>query len=163
VLDGQKSDTFKLPHAFKSVFESVESKAALLLYTLPQPMENIIDNLQTKEGLTYGQVYQKLVNLSTSDEKHNEDKAYKATEKKRKSNYSADTKECTYCKKHYPNSKSIGHTWNECHRLKADKEKKSEKGNEKEKVDETAKITTEDRLGSSSETVGLRPRVFKIY
>jgi transposase InsO family protein len=149
----KESDTFKLPHAFKSVFDSLEAKAALLLYTLPPSMENIVDNLQTKEGLTYDQVYQKLMNLSTSD-KHDEDKAYKATEKKRKSNYSADrdTKECTYCKKHYPNSKSIGHTWNECHKLKADKEKKSDKG--KEKVDETAKITTE-ASSSSLETVGL--------
>jgi hypothetical protein len=49
----KESDTFKLPHAFKSVLESLEAKAALLLYTLPPSMENIVDNLQTKEGLTY--------------------------------------------------------------------------------------------------------------
>jgi hypothetical protein len=63
---------------------------------------------------------------STSDEKHDEDEAFRATEQKRKSNYSADrdTKECSYCKKHYPNSKSIGRSWNGCHKLKADKEKK---------------------------------------
>jgi hypothetical protein len=81
----------------------------------------------------------------TSDEKRDEDKAYKATEKKR--NSSTDTKECTYCKKYYPNSKSIGHTWNECYKLKVDREKKSDK----EKMDETAKITTND----SSETTFL--------
>jgi hypothetical protein len=46
----KESNTFKLPHAFKSVFESLEAKAALLLYTLPPSMENIVDNLQTKEG-----------------------------------------------------------------------------------------------------------------
>jgi hypothetical protein len=94
------------------------------------------------------------MNLSTSDKKHDEDKACKAIGGERKSNYSAvrDTKECSYCKQHYPNSKSIGRAWNECHKLKADTEKKPEKG--KEKMDETAKFTTEDN-SSSSETVGL--------
>jgi hypothetical protein len=65
----KESDTFKLPHAFKSVFQSLEAKAALLLYTLPPSMENIVDNLQTKEVLTYDQVYQKLMNLSSTLDK----------------------------------------------------------------------------------------------
>jgi hypothetical protein len=56
-----------LPFAFKTVFESLEVKAALLLYTLLLSMENIVDNLQTKESLTYDQVYQRLMDLSGDD------------------------------------------------------------------------------------------------
>jgi hypothetical protein len=37
-----EDDTFKLPFAFKTVFESLEAKAVLLLYTLPPSMENIM-------------------------------------------------------------------------------------------------------------------------
>jgi hypothetical protein len=78
-------------------------------------MENIVDNLQTKEDLTYDQVYQKLMDLGIS--KDDDNKAYKVTDKGQ--THQVGTKECSYCKKQYPKSKAIGHTWNECNKLKA--------------------------------------------
>ena len=56
-----------------------------------------------------------------------DDKVYKASEK-RSDKTSNSTIECSYCKKHYLMSKFIGHTWNNCNKLKQDKEKKNKKG-----------------------------------
>ena len=41
-------------------------------------MDNIVDNLQTKDNLTYNQVYEKLMDLPR-EVKAKDDKAYKAT------------------------------------------------------------------------------------
>ena len=153
----EAEDRFKLPFAFKSVFESLEAKAALMLYTLPSSLENVVDNLQTKQDLTYDQAYQKLIDLTT-DNKDEDDKAYRITETKGKEKANTSgTKECSYCKKHYPKSKYIGHLWNECNKLKADREKRKEK-KEKEKED-TANVATEDRT-SNIEAVGARSTSF---
>ena len=51
------SDRYTLPVAFQSVFKSPAAKAAILLRSLPELMNNIVDNLQTKEDLTYDHVY----------------------------------------------------------------------------------------------------------
>src|SRR3989337_812678 len=123
-------DSFKLPYAFQNVFNSLEAKAALLLYTLPESMSNIVDNLQTNPDLTYDQAYNKLMDLSTSV-KADEDKAYMTNEKnkgkgKSSSKPQTNSKECTYCRKHYPTSRYTGHSWNECKRLKSDQEKRKD-------------------------------------
>ena len=119
-----ETDRYALPFVFKSVFESPEAKAAILLRSLPESMCNIVDNLQTKEDLTYNHVYNKLLDLKTSVN-FDDDKAYKTAEVKGKGKEqprrtSAATKDCSYCKKHYPSARSEGHSWNECTKLKAD-------------------------------------------
>ena len=43
-----------------------EDKAHLLLRTLPTSMSNIVDNLQTKDGLTYSDIRTKLLDLSST-------------------------------------------------------------------------------------------------
>ena len=63
VFDKNCRSRYTLLFAFQSVFESPEAKAAILLCSLPESMNNIIDNLQTKEDLTYDQVYNKLMDL----------------------------------------------------------------------------------------------------
>ena len=45
------------------MFESHEAKAGILLRSLPESRNNIVDNLQTKEDLTYDHVYNKLIDL----------------------------------------------------------------------------------------------------
>lgn len=147
------SDNFKLPTAFKSVFDSLEAKAALLLYSLPSSMENVVDNLQTKPDLTYDQAYQRLMDLSTTSATDKDDKAYNTgtgnPPRNRNNTTENGQKECTYCKKHYPKSRFTGHTWNDCNKLKADKEKK-----ESGKSAESAKVSTETP-SAESETVRL--------
>jgi len=93
-------------------------------------MNNIVDNLQTKEDLTYDHVYNKLMDLKIHTAVNSADnKAYETPDVKRKRNElrrepslkgpMALPKECSYCKKHYPTARSDGHTWNECVKLKA--------------------------------------------
>lgn len=45
---------------------SPAAKGALLLYSLPKSMTNIVDNLQTNADLTYEVAYQRLLDLGTS-------------------------------------------------------------------------------------------------
>jgi len=63
------------------VFESPEAKAAILLRSLPESMNNIVDNLQTKEDLTYDHVYNKLMDLKIPIAVNSADnKAYKTAD-----------------------------------------------------------------------------------
>lgn len=70
---------------FQNVFESPEAKAALLFLSLPESTNNIIDNLQTKDDLTYDLVYNKLLDLKIPTAVSSADnKAYKNTDIKGK-------------------------------------------------------------------------------
>src|SRR5205814_159233 len=99
-------------------------------------MDNIMNNLQIKKNFIYNDVYQHLMDLK-STQYEIDNKVYKVSEKKF-SKTSDSTIECSYCKKHYPTFKFIEHTWNNCNKLKWDKEKKKEKG--KDKVNEEARV-----------------------
>jgi len=87
-------------------------------------MNNMVDNLQTKEDLTYDHIYNKLKDLKIPTGVNPADnKAYKTGEVKgkgkepeREPSHNGPTalhKECSYCKKHYPTARSDGHSWNE--------------------------------------------------
>ena len=134
------TDRYTLPFVFQTVFESHEAKAAILLRSLPESRNNIVDNLQTKEDLTYDYVYNKLMDLKIPTAVNLADnKAYKSAHDKGKGKEpgrepsrqgpTAIPKDCSYCKKHYPTARSDGHTWNECEKLKGvnlkDKEKRT--------------------------------------
>jgi hypothetical protein len=97
------------------------------------------------------------MDLSTKKEDSEDAKAYKATDTKGKGKAGSKDgdKECTYCKKHYPKSKSHGHLWYECNKLKADKEKaKEKKDKDKGKAkEETAKVASQSKLDDEEETV----------
>jgi len=134
------TDRYTLPFVFQTVFESPEAKAAILLHSLPESINTIVDNLQTEEDLTYDHVYNKLMDLKIPTAVNLADnKAYKSADVKGKGKEprrepsrkgpTAIHKECSYCKKHYPTARSDGHPWNECVKLKAatlkDKEKRT--------------------------------------
>jgi len=70
---------------FQTVFVSPESKAAILLRSLSESMNNSIDNLQTTEDLTYDHVYNKLMDLKFPPAVNSADnKAYKTADLKGK-------------------------------------------------------------------------------
>jgi len=113
----------------------------------------VIDNLTTKDSLSYADVKQLLMDIDTSEIEDNSalfvskpsgnKKKGKKTSKSgnSKNSSSSSPKTCTWCKKHNP-GKSEGHTWNKCFRLqKMTKEKKEKE--EKDKAEE-ANITSED-------------------
>ena len=58
----------KLEKAWKTVGDSLESKATFLLRSLPQTQQylNIIDNLTTKDDITYDTVYARLLDLHSN-------------------------------------------------------------------------------------------------
>ena len=137
---GKAEDKLKLPYQLQAFASSEQAKATTLLASLPDEMDNIVDNLLTKD-LTYDETLSRLMDLGQKGEKNDkEDSAYQTTNrtsKKQKSKQSQEkrTKDsgkesgCTYCRKRYPNTNYSGHSWNECRKLKADQEKKrAEKG-----------------------------------
>jgi len=124
------TDRYTLLFFFQTVFESPETKETILLRFLPESTNNIINNLQTKEDLTYDHVYNKLMGLKIPTPVNSVDKkAYKTAEVKEKGKElrrepsrkgpTGLPKECSYCKMDYPTACSDGHTWNECVKLKA--------------------------------------------
>ena len=44
-----------------------EAKAAFLLLSLPSSLSHVVDNLQTKDNLTYSDAYQKLLDLNSTN------------------------------------------------------------------------------------------------
>ena len=120
------------------MFKSPEAKAAIVHRSLPESMNNIIDNLQPKEDLTYDHVYNKLMDLKIPTAVISADhKAYKTADVKGKGKEpqrepsrkgpTAIHKECSYCKKHYTTARSDSHTGNECVKLKATNLENNEK------------------------------------
>ena len=70
-------------------------------------------------------------------------------------------KECTWCMKHYGGVGAKGHTWNECHKLKAknENEKKKKEGS----ASNTAKIGTEETPEPVSTSSSLRTSITNTF
>jgi len=118
----------------------------------------VIDNLTTKDSLSYADVKQRLMDIDTSDIEDNlalyvskpsgnKKKGKKSSKSGNSNNSSSFPKTCTWCKKHNP-GKSEGHTWNECFRLqKMNKEKKEKE--QKDKAEES-NVTIEQKVRNKS-------------
>jgi len=129
----------ELGRCLQTLTRSNHAKAAFLLVSLPESMNNIIDNLQTKGDLTFEDVHARLLDPSANHSLGNKgEKAYRVE----KSGKNKGLKECTWCKKRNFNAK--GHTWQECNKLKASKKNdKSTKEDEKVRL-ASQEITTEN-------------------
>jgi len=151
-LSKGSSDSYRT--TFAAFLNEDKAKRDFLMGFLVRHHKNVIDNLTTKDSLSYADVKQRLMDIDTSDTQN--DTALftskpSGNKKKRKKpikgnsdSSSPKSKTCTWCKKHNP-GKSEGHTCNECFRLQTlNKEKK-----EKEK-DEEANITTETKVRTKS-------------
>jgi len=55
------NDASKLAYSLQSFFNSSEIKATVLLASLPSTMNEYINNLMTKDNLTYEMVYNHLI------------------------------------------------------------------------------------------------------
>ena len=122
---------------FASLTSSDEAKATFLLLTFPKSFDNVIDNLQTKENLTYDDVCNRLMDIDLRKDKSDSKAFYvKHTQKMRDTN----TKECTWCKS--KGDKHVGHSWQECFKLKKHKESKLLKQKGQPSVSKAKEITT---------------------
>jgi len=150
-LSKASSDSYR--KTFATFLNEDKAKRDFLLGFLAKHHKNVINNLTTKDSLSYADGKQRLVDIDTTNIEDNSalfvskpsgnKKKGKKPSKSGNSNSSSSSssKTCTWCKKHNP-GKSEGHTWNECFRLqKMNKEKKEKK--EKDKAEE-ANITSED-------------------
>lgn len=131
-----------------------KAKRDFLLGFLVRHHPNVVDNLSTKDQLTFAEVKQRLLDLD-HDQKDSSSASQTAlttsqprrSNNKKKSSSSSNpsnkTKECTWCAKHSPGSQ-LGHTWNQCFKLKKYNEEQKENGKGKRKDKETALIANED-------------------
>ena len=89
-------------------------------------MNNIVDNLQTKEKVTYEDVRAKLLDLSVNKAIAGNSKTAYRIQKSSDSlkTIGTEEKDCTWCRKR--KMRSQGHTWNECRKLKAHNTKQRE-------------------------------------
>jgi hypothetical protein len=82
---------YKLTEALLLLTKCNEAMAVFLLSSLPKSMSNVVDNIQTKQDVTYEDVRQRLQNL---------DEVAPQTENKVLYTRSTTSdKECTWCKK----------------------------------------------------------------
>jgi len=118
-----------------------EAKRDFLLAALVKHYPNPVDNLSTKDNLTYAELKSRLHSLAANQQLVSAaDTALITSQspasKKRKqstnqntkdttSSGKTDTKWCTYCKKHNK-TPFEGYTWTECRHLKWDQEVKKQ-------------------------------------
>ena len=124
----------ELSKTLQAVTSSNEAKAAYLLISLPPSMDNIVDNLQAKDKVTYEDVRVKLldpsVNRSIAGNSKTAYRVHRPSDLPKTPG--TEEKECTWCKKR--KMRSRGHTWNECRKLKAHNAKQKEEGGKGEKA-----------------------------
>ncbi|KAI0998486.1 hypothetical protein K3495_g9710 [Podosphaera aphanis] len=111
------TSTSNVAKAFCEVTSSDEVKGAFLLLSLPKSMDNIIENLATKDLIKYQDIQPKLLDLSVDRNVGEIDnKAYRAS--------GQEIPEFSWCKAKIFNYK--GHTYRNCFKLKKHKEQQKE-------------------------------------
>lgn len=115
-----KEDSDSLEAVLRPLANSPRAKGSLFLTTLPEELDNIVDNLKTKQNLTYDDVCSRLLELSLNSTTNNDiNKAYVSKQKK---DYKVNDfkpkvkKECSFCKSKKKWYK--GHTLENCRNKK---------------------------------------------
>ena len=151
------TDTNKLAYALKLFFQSSEIKASLLLGSLPETMNNIVENLQTKDNLTYELAYNYLMDLRlSSNAAPTVETAYKAKTGNVRSQKASgedtgpqtgasqeEVKMCSFCQKR-------SHLWSEY---------RSRKRREENKKEENKKKTGDSKTSDKGEKTSERAKV----
>ncbi|KAI0991550.1 hypothetical protein K3495_g16637 [Podosphaera aphanis] len=104
-----------------------------LFRSLPSSFDNVVDNLSTKDNLTYEDAHSHLLDILKKKElQKSESKAYfTANDTKKGTLRESSVPECSWCRKRGFNFK--GHTHRNCYKIASDKKKSKAKGKEKEK------------------------------
>ncbi|RPB21716.1 hypothetical protein L211DRAFT_811501, partial [Terfezia boudieri ATCC MYA-4762] len=126
------------PASFKAIYrmllENEEAKREYLLASLVTHYPNVVDNLTTKDHLTYEDLKERLIGLAINNQLSNYNGALaantaknskarrKKSEQVTKETAEPGTRVCIYCKKHGHRSK--GHVWQDCRKLKQDQQSK---------------------------------------
>jgi len=151
----EESSSTSTTAVFSKLTASAEAKGNFFLLTLPKTFDNIIDNLQTKEGLTYDDICNKLldIDLRKVTEDPNNSAFYASQVKPKTSNDKTDSKvkkECSWCKSKGEYFK--GHLWQECRKLKRYKQHLKSKSSESRASDSKLKAKfTKHELNNNEE------------
>ena len=124
-----QGSTQPVAKAMKPIFESDEVKGSFFLTTLPDTMDNLIDNLATRGITTFVDIEPKILDIA---EKHSLDTVdssayYTTTRKLKNTNTTTPNNECTWCKKH--DMTFIGHVYTNCRKLKKYQEENKKEDN----------------------------------
>lgn len=115
-----EEDSDSLEAVLRPLANSPRAKGSLFLTTLPEELDNIVDNLKTKQNLTYDDVCSRLLELSLNLTTNNDNnKAYIIKQKKDYKVNQFNTKvkkECSFCKSKKKWYK--GHTLENCRNKK---------------------------------------------
>ncbi|KAI0991954.1 hypothetical protein K3495_g16232, partial [Podosphaera aphanis] len=106
--------------------EEDKAKRDFLLALLAEHHENIVDNITTKDEFSFTEVKQRLMNIDHQKSQTSQvalitkedNRNFKIS--KHQSQYNPN--QCNWCKKHHP-GRHLGHSWNNCKRLKEFKKK----------------------------------------
>ncbi|KAI1006262.1 hypothetical protein K3495_g1958 [Podosphaera aphanis] len=130
-LAGDSTDDYRSELA--KCFSRDKAKRDFLLGILSRQHKNIVNNLITRDDMSFAQVKQHIfdVDFSTPNEntafltktQDNVSPVPRISERSK-----SKPRDCTYCKKHFPFS-AKGHSWQYCRKMKAAKRKEKKKGN----------------------------------
>lgn len=113
----------------RPVFQSDDVKGSFFLATLPDTMDNVIDNLSTRNITAFADIEPKILDIS---EKHSLDSVDSSTAYAARQSTVRDNRRgrlasvyqpqgCTWCQKH--NLTFVGHVYTNCNELRKHKEK----------------------------------------
>lgn len=108
------SDSYR--QTFAKFLQEDKAKRDFLLGFLVTHEKNVVDNLSTKDELSYAEVKQRLLDLDSVPSDGPSHSAFATNDLKIKTS-SKSNKFCTWCKKHHPAHQN-GHTWSTCSKLK---------------------------------------------
>jgi Reverse transcriptase (RNA-dependent DNA polymerase)/gag-polypeptide of LTR copia-type/Integrase core domain len=129
-----KSSTNTIAKAMAGALNSDELKGTFFLTTLPPDLDNVVDNLATREVTDFETIRSKLVDMldarGSADEALAVTNAGKTPKPGSPNSSGKSDRECTYCKKRGFNAK--GHLWKDCRKLKRaqDEEDKTKKSSD---------------------------------
>jgi hypothetical protein len=128
-----------------NLFTCQEAKRDFLLVWIAESYDNVVENLSSKDHLTYHQAHEHILNLPSNylspfgASAQNSKPQYEANavsssngkkDKKKKQGSSSSSnsggKECNWCCNHSPGTESV-HIWTQCTELKARRERHSAK------------------------------------
>lgn len=121
-----------------------EAKRDYLYQALLHRYPHEIDNLLTKDNVTFLEAKQKLLSLA-STQKDGSAEAFHMSDKQSRS-----AAFCTYCNKHYPGT-AQGHWWHQCAQLKKDRENGKQGNSEKDKRQPNTKSKKTKQSSKSSQ------------
>lgn len=144
----------------RTLFKNDKVKGSFFLTTLPDAIDNIVDNLSSQNPTTFAQIELKMMDIVARSQVEESEAYYTSTRKKPvpkgvektpepkslSDSNTSDTKECTWCRAR--NYTFVGHLYTDRDKLA---KHKAEQGQRKSRKRAAANLVEEDVVGLSSD------------